>query len=59
MVVQRFLALVGDETKSAWTAFQTGASHYGQRNEDAARTELAAFKQGLDRGGAGRSEKQR
>jgi predicted nucleotidyltransferase len=59
MVVQRFLALVGDQTKSAWTAFQTAAPHYGQRNEDAARTDLAAFKQGLDRGGAGRSEKQR
>jgi predicted nucleotidyltransferase len=54
MVVQRFLALVGDETKSAWTAFQNAGQHYGQRNEDAARAELAAFKQGLDKGnGAG------
>ncbi len=59
MVVQRFLTLVGDETKSAWTAFQTAASHYAQRNEDAARTELAAFKQGLDRGSGAHSEKQR
>jgi predicted nucleotidyltransferase len=50
LVVREFINAIGDESKPAWVAFVKAGSHVAERDEEHARTQVEAFKKGLNQG---------